>query len=292
MKNLLLPVLLCWLLPAKAQQGYMVYTKQGKVYVKSGAKKRTVKTGDMLSLHTKVFIEANSSATFICSNYSCFSIKKKGSFLLSSFIDSCVKDKPGFSKAYFSYLWNQFSHPHQSPEKLRREYMQNTGAVVRGCPDVQTDSRLDSLLVTFSDKGFLHWYSTLSQNRLSFVLYDAMEDGNLLYEKKMPGTNLSIDSIRQWMETGKELYWNIKTDGEEKCSRKYLLQVPQQTFADIENASSLLAPTYATQGEHAFSKGFLFEYSGFLFKAVQYYKQAYKLEPLNNIYKAAAATFE
>lgn len=270
----------------------MVYTKQGKVYVKSGAKKRTVKTGDMLGLHTKVFIEANSSASFICSNYSFFSVKKKGSFLLSSLIDSCVKDKPGFSKAYFSYLWNQFSNPGQSPEKLRRKYMLNTGAVVRGCPDVQIDSRLDSLLVTFSDKGFLSWHTTLSQSRLAFVLYDAMEDGNLLYEKTMPGTNLSIDSIRQWMKTGKELYWNIKTDGEEKCVRKYLQQVQQETFADIENASALITPSYATQGERAFSKGFLFEYNRFLFKAVQYYKQALKLEPLNNIYKAAAATFE
>lgn len=292
MKNLLLPVLFCWLLPAKAQQGFMLYTKQGKVYVKNGAKKRMVKTGDLLSQHTKVFMEANASATFICSNYSHFSIKKKGSFLLSSFTDSCVKDKPGFSKAYFSYLWKQFSQPHQSPEKLRREYMQNTGAVIRGCPDLHIDSRFDSLLFIAADKGYLRWHSPLSQDRLSFVLYDAMEAGNLLYEKKMPGTSISIDSIRQWIETGNELYWNIKADGEEKCTRKYLLQVQEQTFSNIENEASLFLPASSSPGEYAFSKGFIAEYNRFLFKAVQYYKQATALAPLNNNYKAAAATLE
>ncbi len=292
MKSLLMPVLICWLLPAKAQQQFMVYAPQGKVYQKNGAKKRMFKTGDMLSLHTKIVMEANASATFICSNYSSFSIKKKGSFLLSSFVDSCVKDRPGFSKAYFSYLWNQFSSPGQSPEKLRRKYMQNTGAVVRGCPDVQTDSRLDTLLLTGSDSGFLQWHTTISQSRLSFVLYDAMEDGNLLYEKKMPGTTISIDSIRQWIETGKELYWNIKTDGEEKCTRKYLLQVPEQTFSNIENEAFLLIPASSFPGEQVFSKGFTAEYNRFLFKAVQYYRQAAKLEPLNNNYKAAAGTME
>ncbi|MFZ4059072.1 MAG: hypothetical protein ACOYKE_13090, partial [Ferruginibacter sp.] len=166
---------LCFL-AGNAQQNFLIYQIKGNVKVKVNAQKKALKIGQVLRSTDLLWLDRGAVVAIVCEGYNAFTIKKSGDHLLKNYLDSCNREANSITVSYFKYIWKELTHPHGSPESKRREYMQNTGAVVRGCPGIIIDPIYDTINTLIGDI-WLKWAVSNPVSKIDIVLYDSDKEG-------------------------------------------------------------------------------------------------------------------
>ena len=264
---------------------FVVYQSKGMVAKTSS--KGLLKKGDKIYLHEMLVLGDQSNVILICSNYKIIQITKKGNYAVKSLVSQCSKNASSYTSSYFKYVWAQLTHPHGSPDKDPEAYMQNVGAVSRGCSMVSTNIKLDTLNY-LSGTLPLYWHSAYKNPELR--IYDVPMDGGALIK-----TTLTKEQPVQPAEVFKSLlpgeyYWQITEADGSSCERNYLkIWSVAEYKKQISRILTMVPQTSAA--ETAFIKGFIMQENHFFAEALKYYRQAAKVNPGNSLYKKTLAKF-
>lgn len=268
---------------------FIVFYLKGKAHKNVNGKLLEIKRGDQIFSAENIHLSDKSELVLICRNYATIRLKAAGKYAIKNLLLQCRRDEKSLTAAYFKYVWSEFTHPHGAPEKSPKEYMKNTGAVVRGHAlftfNVATDTihYYDGCLA-------LRWQEDFKN--LNLAVYDASSAGRILWKGKADGV-LRIDSIATFLPGKGKIYYLELSDGLGRKEKRKHLQIwdaalYNKAIRDLEDKASQVP---ADRAESLFLTGFLMEENHFLAEAAKYYKQALEMMPANKIYQQAVSRF-
>lgn len=266
---------------------FVVYFSQGKVSKSGGSKPLAVKKGDRLFGGDELQLAEGAQVVLICKNYNTLQLKKKGRYTMAALQAGCRKGGGSFTSSYFRYIWDELTHVHGTPEKDPKKYMRNTGAVSRGCAQVQTGVAVDTVHY-LSGSLPVSWRSSFPAPYIR--VYDDPIDGMLLRSEPLGAAPLQIEQIASALKGEGVYFWQV-TDAEgEGCERNYLRlwKADEYKRAVDRLLEDVLATTPA---ETAYLKGYVLEEQHFLAEAYAYYRLAARLHPQHRLYKKTVARF-
>ena len=275
---------------ASAQQSFLVYQLKGNVKLKIGKQYSQLRIGQSVKSANTILLGKDAAVMLICEGYASFTINKAGNHLLKDYVDSCIRETNSVTSKYFKYIWDELTHPHSTPESNRRKYMQNTGAVVRGCPGIKVDQVFDTIN-NHNGQVTIKWKTDLPNAQLSFVLYDNEKEGRLLHSSYMDKNYVLLDTIKKYAGNNEEIYWNLAINGNEVCSRKYIKLWQTGDYTDLLAHLNAATGTILDKAERYYAIGFLLESQHFLAEAKEYYKKASTLKPTEKRYRQALNDF-
>lgn len=268
-----------------ADISFVVYQSKGMVTKTSS--KLLLNKGDKLYLHEMLAIGEQSNVILICSNYKIIQITKKGNYAIRSLLSQCSKNASTYTSSYFKYVWAQLTHPHGSPDKSPEEYMQNVGAVSRGCNTVSTNIKLDTLNY-LSGTLPIYWHSAYKNPECR--IYDVPTDGGPLKKTSLIKEQPVLTAqVFKSLQPG-EYYWQITEADGSSCERNYLKIWAAAEYKKEINRMLKMVPI-TSAAETAFIKGFVMEENHFMAEALIYYGQAAKANSKNSLYKKTLAKF-
>ncbi len=274
-------LLLFFLLPVsvvQAQQTFLVYRLTGNVKLNTIKQGSVPRIGQLLKSNDKVWLDKGASLVLICEGYNSFTINKSGSHAMSGYLDSCTKEELSVTSGYFKYIWEELTHPHTTPENDRKKYMQNMGAVVRGCPGITIDPVFDTINSGGGDL-MVKWKTSIPKEQISFVLYDDEKDGKLLFRSLVNKDHISLDSIKKHAGGNEEVYWNITINGNEMCNRKFIKFWRNTDYNAFLNDIKKELRVIQDKAEYYYATAFLLEANHFISESRVYYKKAAALQP-------------
>ena len=275
-KSLLFFLLLTTL--ARAQQTFLIYRLTGNVTLNTIKQGSVPRIGQLLKSNDKLWLDKGASLVLICEGYNAFTINKAGNHLMSGYLDSCTKEERSVTSEYFKYIWEELTEPHTTPENNRKKYMQNTGAVVRGCPGITIDPVFDT--VNFREgNAIVKWKTSLPKEQISFVLYDSEKDGKLLFRSPVTKDHILLDSIKKHAGDNEEVYWNIAINGNEMCNRKFIKFWSNSDYNKFLNKIKKELQLIQDKAEYYYATAFMLERDHFIAESLVYYKKAAALQP-------------
>ena len=288
MKVKLLVLFILFINIADCQGNFMVYQMIGEVKTTINNQHKSIKMGQLLKANSSLFIGKESGVVLICDNYTPFTVKTAGTWTLASFIDSCDKETQSLTSGYFKYMWTQLRQTEKNPGEDRREFMRNSGAVVRGypCNEITIDPLFDTINIRNGNLR-LRWKTTLPPNKFTIECYDAEKDGKLLYRSGAPGNYIMTDSIKKYARGNEMVYWNFVLDGKEICNRKLFHIWKTNDFKIyLENMKKMIPPGTG-DAERFYMTGFLLESGHFFAQAREFYQKAVRLNSREKRYRLA-----
>jgi hypothetical protein len=275
---------------AQAQENlFVIYSIKGNVSVIENKTETRAKVGTMMTNNGAVKIGPGSFATLICNETRMFSLSKPGTFSAASLKDSCKGSSGSVSSNYAKYIWTELTKSKGTPEKNRKNYMANVGAVSRGINNVWIDPKLDTINYV-SGTLPLSWKSYTDAQEFEFRLYD--EAGkNILFKKPVTKKNVPVSEIAPKLTPGKSYTWSAMIKGEENEERKVLNYWPKEKFQSYYSGISTTAAK-ESEAEKEFRLGFTLEESHFLAEAYTHYLKATQLAPDNVLYRSVFMSFK
>lgn len=266
---------------------FVVYFSQGKVTKSGGSKSLALKKGDRLFAPDEFLLAEGAQVVLICKNYTTLQLKKKGRYSVAALRAGCRKAGTSFTSSYFQYIWDEFTHVHGTPEKDPKKYMRNTGAVSRGCAQVQTRVAVDTVHY-LSGALPVGWSTSFTTPYLR--VYDDPLDGMLLRNEPLGAAPLQIEQVASALKGEGVYYWQV-TDAEGVgCERNYLRLWKADEYKRA--VDGLLKGVVATTpAETAYLKGYVLEEHHFLAEAYAYYRRAARLHPQHRLYKKTVDRF-
>ncbi len=290
MKLITLFIFVLFINGVAAQQTFLIYRINGNVKLKGGNQKEPVKIGQLLKGNNAIWLDKGASVVLICEGYNSFTIRKSGNHTMAAYSDSCRNEERSVSSAYFKYIWSELTHPHTTPENNRRKYMQNTGAVVRGCPGIEIDPVYDTIYNNAGDVK-IQWHTTIPATQLSFVLYESEKDGRPLYKKAVTENYIHLDTLKKYKGGNAEVYWNITINGNEMCNRRMIQFWDNADYTVFKAELNRSMKTILNTAERYYATGFTLEANHFLAEALEYYKKASSMQPSAVKYQQPLADF-
>lgn len=292
MKELILLPILFIVFNADAQNNmFVVYSLKGNVSIVDNKAETKAKIGTILDGDETIKIGAGSFATLICNETKAFSLTKAGNYSTASLKDSCKISGGTLSSNYMKYVWNELTKPKGTPEKNRKNFMSNVGAVSRGdINNVWVDPRLDSINYV-SGTIPLSWKCFVETEEFEFRLYDESKT-NMLMMKNVKKKHVDISDILKQIQPGKTYYWNATVKGEpENTARHYLRYVPKDEYQTFLN-SIKKSDAAESDAEMNFRLGFVLEENHYLAEAFNHYLKATQLDPTNGLYRFTFMSFK
>ncbi len=264
---------------------FVVYYSNGTP-MKSGTKK-PLKKGDQLFLKDVITIAAPGKLVLLCSNYKAIQLNKPGTYSVKNLLGSCGKSTESYSNAYLKYVWEQFTSPEGSPEKDPSAYMKNVGAVSRGCMEVSTSVKSDTLRF-YAGTFAISWSASYQTSQAA--VYDQPYDGTALKTLSLQEDKpFEMKDMLRGLPAG-NYYWQIQGPNGTNCERKYVQVWNKKTYSQqLSSIRKAIIPS--SPAEEAFATGFALQENFFMAEALSWYEKAAKLEPNNPIYKKATETF-
>jgi hypothetical protein len=161
---------------------FVVYSIKGNVSVIENKVESKAKVGTMINGDATIKIAAGSFATIICNETRMFSLGKAGNYTTASLKDSCKGNNGSVSSNYMKYIWGELTKSKGSPEKNRKNYMANVGAVSRSINNVWIDPKLDTVNYV-SGTIPLSWKSYTDAEEFEFKLFDAANNNSIVDSK-------------------------------------------------------------------------------------------------------------
>ncbi|MFT3980766.1 MAG: hypothetical protein QM687_09880 [Ferruginibacter sp.] len=268
-----------------ADISFVVYYAKGKV-TKAGSK-TLLKKGDPLLATDVLSIGDQSSVVLVCSNYKAVQFNKKGNYPARTLLLQCNNTAASYTGNYFKYVWNEFTHKHGKPEANPEEYMNNVGAVSRGCNTVQLGIAADSIHY-FTGNLSIYWSSVWDTTIAA--IYDMPLDGAPLQTTVLEkGQPLQMQQLVKGLQPG-IYYWQMMDKQGNACERTYLKLWEEGSYKEEVKRLTGLA-IVSTPAETAFATAFILQENHFVAEALSYYQLAAKLDHSNIIYKKAVEKF-
>ncbi len=274
---------------AQKTNSFLIYSVKGTVTVAEDNKNSKAQIGKLLTESSKITIGSNSLVSIICNENSLFSIVKPGTYSMGQFKDSCLVNKSSITSNYLKFIWGQLTTPKGSPEKNRKSYMNNLGAVSRSNISIWVDSRLDTIHY-FSGEFPISWKCYSDVTEFNFEL---MEDKKPVFQKTIKGaTFISITDFAGKLKTNQPFNWTLKAKDEENTETRVLIKWDKASYEKLVNRFIAAKTTEETEAEESFRLGFLLESARFYSEAYQYYKKATQLSPDMELYQKTLDAFK
>ena len=270
---------------------FVVYSVKGTVSVVENKVETKAKIGTILNSNSSIKVGPGSFATLLCNETRMFSLNKAGSYSTASLKDSCKANNSSVSANYMKYIWSELTKSKGTPEKNRKNYMANVGAVGRGdINNVWVDPRLDSVNYV-SGTIPLSWKSYTEAEEFDFKLYDDSKT-KVLLAKPVKKKHVDLSDLLKLIQTGKIYYWNATVKGEpENTDRKYLHYVTKDDYTAFYN-SIKQHDVAETDAEKNFRLGFVLEENHYIAEAYNHYLKATQLDPTNSLYRFTFMSFK
>jgi hypothetical protein len=289
-KAIFIPVLL-FTLGSAAQNNnmFVVYSVKGTVSVIENKAETKAKIGTILDGDETIKVGAGSFATLICNETRAFSLNKAGNYSMTSLKDSCKISSGSVSSNYMKYVWSEMTKSKGTPEKNRKNFMSNVGAVSRGINNVWIDPKLDTINYV-SGTLPLSWKSYTDAEEFEFKLYDDAGT-NVLMSKTVKKKHVEIADILKLIQPGKSYKWTAMVKGEpDNEDKKYFHYVPKEEYTSFY--TSIKNEATETEAEKNFRLGFVLEENHYVAEAYNHYMKATQLDPSNSLYRFTFMSFK
>lgn len=288
-KTIFIPALLLTLASAAQSNMFVVYSIKGSVTVVENKTETKAKIGTILDGDETIKVGAGSFATLICNETKAFSLNKAGSYTTGSLKDSCKISGGSVSSNYMKYVWSELTKSKGTPEKNRKNFMANVGAVSRGINNVWIDPKLDTINYV-SGTVPLSWKSYTDSEEFEFKLFDETKN-NLLWSKTVKKKHVEITELLKAIQPGKSYHWTATIKGEpDNDDKKYLHYVPKEEYTAFYN--SIKNEASESEAERNFRIGFVLEENHYIAEAYNHYMKATKLDPMNSLYRFTFMSFK
>lgn len=292
MKKLILSfsaLLLAWNISAQVNK-FVVYSMKGNVSIVENNTESKAMIGTMIGSPATIKIAAGSFATIICNEKNMFTLSKSGNYNTANLADSCKGTNSSVSANYMKYIWNELTKSKGSPEKNRKAYMANVGAVSRSINNVWIDPKLDTINYV-SGTIPLSWKSYTDAEEFEFQLFSDKNSVSPIYDKTTKKKHVDFADILKQIQPGNTYYWTAMIKGESNEERKYIRYWTKdeynEYFKSIKNSGAS-----ETEAESQFRLGFILEEAHFLAEAYNHYLKATQLSPDNSLYRYTFMSFK
>jgi len=284
---------LLFTLAATAQNSnmFVVYSIKGTVSVLDKNVESKAKIGTILDGDETIKVGTGSFATIICNETKVFSLTKAGNYSTASLKDSCKISSGSVSSNYMKYVWAEMTKSKGTPEKNRKYYMANVGAVSRGdINNVWVDPRLDSVNHV-SGSIPLSWKAYTEADEFDFKLYDDSKT-KVLLAKSVKKKHVNISELLKLIQSGKIYYWSATVKDEpENTARHYVRYVPKEEYQTFFN-SLKKTDALESDAEMNFRLAFVLEENHYLAEAYNHYLKATQLDATNSFYRSTFMSFK
>lgn len=275
---------------AQKPNSFLVYSVKGSVTITENNKGIKAQIGNLLTDQSKITVGNNSLVSIICNESSLFSITKAGTYSMTQFKDSCLTNKSSITSSYLKFIWNQLTTPKGSPEKNRKNYMNNVGAVSRTNNSVWVDSRLDT--INFHQGNFpLSWKCYSDATEFSVDILQLARGGEPLIKKTVSKNSINLNELTPELNNNSTYYWRVVAKGEESDERKVLVLWDSASYAMLLSELKNTQKEFESEAEQSFRLGFLLESARFYAEAYKYYKKAIQLNPEVELYQKTLTAF-
>lgn len=279
-------------LATSAQENqFIVYSVKGTVNVVENNVESKAKIGRVLTIASTLKVAAGSFATLICNENKMFTLNKTGNYNTASLKDSCKISNGSISANYMKYVWSELTKSKGTPEKNRKNYMSNVGAVSRSINNVWIDPKLDTVNYV-SGTVPLSWKAFTEAEDFEFKLFDQEATETPIHSKLIKKKHVDIKDLLNIIKPGKTYYWSAMVKDEENEDRKLLKYWTKEDYAVYYN--ELKAPVGAseTDAEKNFRLAFVLEEAHFIGEALNHYLRATQLAPGNIFYRSTFMSFK
>lgn len=278
--------------PAISQDNmFLVYSIKGNVSVIDNKVESKPKIGTLLNDASVIKISSNSFATLICNESRMFTLNKSGNYSLGKLKDSCKGSNSSVSANYMKYIWNEMTKSKGSPEKNRKAYMANVGAVSRSINNIWIDPKLDTVNYV-SGTIPLSWKSYTDAEKFEFKLFTQPSGGTAIFSKLTDKKHVPVSELLKIIQPGKVYYWTAMVKDETNDDRKYLHYWPKEEYINFYNSIKKPEGANETEAEMNFRLGFVLEEAHFLAEAYQHYQKATQLAPATPLYRFVFMSFK
>lgn len=274
---------------ATAQNTFLIYTVKGNVSVIENNATTKAKVGRLLPESAQIVIAPGGVVSLICNQANLINLNK-GKVSLSTLGEQCKLTDQSVTSNYLKYVWSQLTAKPGSPEKNRKAFMTNVGAVSRGVNNVWIDPRLDT--VKYVSGSFpLSWKSYAEAEEFEFFIYDKPSSNPVVI---LSTKNRFVDAktLAEKMKPSSITYWTAAVKGEQNAEVKVFEYIPADVFKSTLNSFEKAGPELETEAAKAFRLAFMLEQAHYLADAYTYYKKASSLEPGLPIYKSTLESFK
>ena len=273
-----------------SQNSFLIYTVKGNVSVIENNVTTKAKIGRLLPESAQVVIAPGAVVSLICNQANLINLDK-GKVSLSTLSEQCKTTEGSATNNYLKYVWSQLTAHPGSPEKNRKQFMTNVGAVSRGVNNVWIDPRLDT--VKYVSGSFpLSWKSYAEADEFEFTVFTT--PGNSKPVTTVTTKNRFVDAktIASKMQPTSTIYWTASVKGEQNSEIKVFEYVPADVYKTLLASFEQAGPELETEAAKAFRVAFMLEQAHYLADAHSYYKKATTLEPTSPIYKSTLDSFK
>lgn len=272
---------------------FVVYSVKGNVSVVDNKVETKAKIGTIVNGNSSIKLSAGSFATLLCNETRMFSLNKAGNYTTASLKDSCKTNSSSVSSNYMKYVWSELTKSKGTPEKNRKNYMSNVGAVGRGgIYNVWVDPRLDTVNYV-SGTIPLSWKSYTEAEEFIFRLYDA-SGSNMLFSKNVKKKHVDIADLLKTIQPGSSYKWDVIIKGDSdnvEKDFKYLHYATKDEYTKFYN-SVKMHDASESESEMNFRLGFVLEENHYIAEAFNHYLKATQLDPTNGLYRFTFMSFK
>ena len=272
------------------QNSFLIYTVKGNVSVVEDNVTSKAKIGRLLPESAQIVVSPGGVISLICNQANLININK-GKVSLSTLSEQCKTTEGSATSNYLKYVWSQLTAHPGSPEKNRKQFMTNVGAVSRGVNNVWIDPRLDT--VKYVSGSFpLSWKSFAEAEEFEFSLYSSPDGGNPASTLTTKNRYVDAKSVAAKLKPTSTAYWTAAVKGEQNPEIKVFEYVPEDVFKTVLASFEQSGPELETEAAKAFRIGFMLEQAHYLAEAYTYYKKATTLDPAVPVYKSTLESFK
>lgn len=271
---------------------FVVYSFKGNVSITENKIETKAKIGSILDETATLKVTPGSFATLLCNETRMFTLNKAGNYSTANLKDSCVGNNSSVSANYMKYIWNELTKSKGSPEKNRKAYMSNVGAVSRSVNNIWIDPKLDTLNYV-SGTIPLSWKSYAEADKFEFKLFDNEAAEKTLFSKVTDKRHVDLSELLKVIQPGKSYWWTAMVKGEDNDERKYIRYWSKDEYSSFYNTiSNHEGGTSETDAEKDFRLGFILEENHFTAEAYQHYLKAAQLAPTVAMYRYVFMSFK
>ena len=275
----------------QAQESFLVYSLKGNVNIVEGNKTTKAKIGSLLTGSAKITLPANAAVTFICNQTGLFTLDKAGSHSLADYKDQCQNKTASVSNNYLKYVWTQLTQKPGTPEKNRKQFMNNVGAVSRNINNVWIDPKLDTFYYT-SGTFPLSWKSYAEADEFEFAVFEKPKNGSAIFTITTKKQQLNIKEISSQLQKDKTYYWTAAIKGQQNEERKVIRLWDKKSFETLLKDFATDDDAFEHEAAKVFRQAFLLEQAHFLAEAFAYYQKAATLQPTVELYATTLKAFK
>ena len=291
MKQTIVTLTAClFLYVAQAQNQFLIYSFKGNVTVLENKTETKAKVGKLLEESDQVKLGPEAKLTIICNETNMITLNKAGVFKLEDLKSQCSGGQSSLSANYVKYVWTQLTQKPGSPEKNRKMFMKNVGAVSRSVNSIWIDPRLDTL--NYVKGNFpLSWKSYSESEAFEFQLFESNTSTNPITTIATSNKFINLADLKSHFKPGHTYYWTAIVKGENNQERKVL---NIKAKSELDKLLQDLQQVDVTEGEaeKMFRLAFLLEQGHYLAEAHEHYTKAANLKPGLELYKTTLDAFK